>query len=59
MTDEIEINKQISFFYESLFKENLSFSERNLKQYLDNISIPLLSEEKKNSCEGEITEEEI
>ena len=59
ITDEIEINKQISFFYESLFKENLSFSERNLKQYLDNISIPLLSEEKKNSCEGEITEEEI
>ena len=40
-------------------KENLSFFERNLKQYLDNISIPLLSEEKKNSCEGEITEEEI
>ena len=59
ITDEIEINKQISFFYESLFKENLSFSERNLKKYLDNISIPLLSEEKKNSCEGEITEEEI
>ena len=59
ITDEIEINKQISFFYESLFKENLSFSERNLKHYLDNISIPLLSEEKKNSCEGETTEEEI
>ena len=30
-----------------------------MKQYLDNISITLLSEEKKNSCEGEITEEEI
>ena len=52
ITDEIEINKHISSFYESLFKENLSFSERNLKQYLDTISIPLLSEEKKNSCEG-------
>ena len=39
--------------------EKLSFKDENLTQYLDNISIPRLSKEKRDSCEGDITEKEL
>ena len=59
ITDETEINAHIAFFYESLFKEKLSFKNENLTQYLENISMPCLSKEKQDSCEGVITEKEL
>ena len=59
ITDESEINADIAFFYESLFKEKLSFKNENLTQYLENISMPCLSKEKQDSCEGVITKQEL
>ena len=59
ITDESEISAHIAFFYESLFKEKLSFKNENLTQYLENISMPCLSKEKQDSCEGVTTEKEL
>ena len=59
ITDESEINAHIASFYESLFKEKLSFKNENLIQYLENISMPCLSKENQDSCEGVITEKEL
>ena len=59
ITDESEINAHIAFFYESLFKEKLSFKNENLTQYLENISMPCLSKEKQDSWEGVVTEKEL
>ena len=47
ITDESEINAHIASFYESLFKEKLSFKNENLTQYLENISMPCLSKKSK------------
>ena len=58
INDESEINTHITYFYKSLFEEKLSFKDENLTQYLD-ISIPRLSKEKRDSCEGDITEKEL
>ena len=59
ITDESEINAHIAYFYETRFKEKLSFKNENLTQYLENISMPCLSKEKQDSCEGVITEKEL
>ena len=59
ITDESEISAHIASFYETLFKEKLSFKNENLTQYLENISMPCLSTEKQDSCEGVITEKEL
>ena len=59
ITDESEINAHIASFYESLFKEKLSFKNENLTQYLENVSMPCLSKENQDSCEGVIIEKEL
>ena len=59
ITDESEIYTHITYFYKSLFEETLSFKDEKLTQDLDNISIPRLSKEKEDSCEGDITEKEL
>ena len=49
------INKQISYFYKSLYHEKISIS-KNIQTYLKTVSIIPLSKEQHDSSEGGITE---
>ena len=50
----------LGYFYHSLYKSNVTDEDReNGNEFLNNLNIPRLSEEQKQSCEGEISVEEI
>ena len=59
ITDQDEINKQIFSFYQSLFSRKVQFHRDKIEAYLENISLPKLSNEQTLSCEGTISEFEM
>ena len=56
--DETEINNHIYSFFNCLYKET-SFSSANLETYLNTLSFPKLTKEKRERLDGGITEEEL
>ena len=59
-SDPFEILNEQKRFYYSLYKSNVTDEDReNGNEFLNNLNIPRLSEEQKQSCEGEIFVEEI
>jgi len=59
-TDPFCIFKEVEQFYCDLYKTNNNLTDIELKidSFLNDLSIPTLSEEQKNSCEGKISSEE-
>ena len=57
--DETEINNHICSFFSYLYKETFSFSRNNLETYLNTISFPKLTKEKRKTLDGGITENEL
>ena len=59
-SDPFGILNEQKRFYHSLYKSNVTDEDReNGNEFLNNLNIPRLSEEQKQSCEGEIFVEEI
>ena len=52
-------NSAIFDFYTNLFKDKLETNNENLNNFLNDISIPSLSETQKQICEKELTEKSI
>ena len=46
-------------FYKTLFTEKLQIQNKDITSYLDQISIPVLSGEQSQTCEGPISENEL
>ena len=59
ITNFEKINKELLYFYENLFKEKNTCTKEKLKQFLNSISLPTLTNDGKLICEGEITEKEL
>ena len=59
ITDLTKINTAIFDFYANLFKEKLKTNIESLKKFLNDLSIPPLSETQKQICEDELTEKDI
>ena len=58
-TDPYQILSEEKRFYQNLYKTNVSEeSSDSMDAFLNSLSIPQLSEEHKQSCEGQITVEE-
>ena len=59
-TEPLCILKEVEQFYIDLYKNNNNLSDIELKidSFLNDLNIPTLSEEQKNSCEGKISSEE-
>ena len=53
------INSEIFHFYENLFRKDQNINENSIGDLLSDISVPFLSEEQKNVCEGVLTEKEL
>ena len=58
-TDQVEVNKQIFSFYQSLFSRKVQFQTDIIEAYLENIPLPKLTNEQTLSCEGIISEDEV
>ena len=56
ITNNSEINEQISFFYKSIFQEKLPFPRNDLQAYLETVSLPVLPKEQQDCWEGKINE---
>ena len=59
ITDQDKINKQIFSFYQSLFSRKVQFQTHIIGEYLDNITLPKLTNEQTLSCEGIISKDEV
>ena len=59
ITDLTKINSVIFNVYTNLFKEKLEINSESLNNFLNDISIPSLSETEKQICEEELTEKDI
>ena len=59
ITDLTKINTAIFDFYANLFKEKLKTNIESLNNFLNDLSIPSLSETQKQICEEELTEKDI
>ena len=59
ITDEKQINTELSKFYKALFKPKINLSNALIQDYLDRIEIPKLTQEQSQKCDGETTEEEM
>ena len=57
--DQDEINKQIFYFYQSLFSRQVQVQTDKIDAYLDNISSPKLTNEQTLSCEGIVSDDEV
>ena len=59
-TDDLSlINSEIYKFYKKLFQKNENVKEASMCKLLSDLEVPTLSDEQKNSCEGNLTEKEI
>ncbi len=59
-TDPYKILEELKHFYRSLYESQFNEINREISlPFLSNLNIPTLSEEQKQSCEGEITFEEL
>ena len=59
ITHLTQMNSAIFDFYANLFKEKLETKSDSLNNFLNDISIPSLSETQKQICEEELTEKDI
>ena len=59
VTDKHKINQELERFYKNLFTEKSEFRKEDINVYLNQIDIPILSEERSQTCEGPITESEL
>ena len=57
--DKIQINHQLHHFYKTLFTEKPQIQNKNITAYLNQISIPVLTGEQSQTCEGPILENEL
>ena len=57
--DKNQINHQLHHFYKILFIEKLQMQNENITAYLNQISIPVLTGEQSQTCEGSILENEL
>ena len=54
VTDKHKINQELECFYKNLFTEKSEFQKEHINAYLNQINIPILTEEQPH-CEGAIT----
>ena len=59
ITDQDEINKQIFYFYQSLFSRKVQNQTDQIEAYLELIPFAKLTNEQRLSCEGIISEDEM
>ena len=59
ITDLTKINTTIFDFYANLFKEKLKTNSESLNNFLNDLSIPSLSETEKQICVEKLTEKDI
>ena len=59
LNDSQQINDALYKFYQTLFNEEVSISEKCIQSSLDNVSLPKLNENQTLKCEGAITESEL
>ena len=59
VTDKHKSNEELECFYKNLFTEKSEFQKEHINAYLNQINIPILSEELSQTCEGPITESEF
>ena len=59
ITDQDEMNKQIFYFYQSLFSRKVQFCPDKIEAHLERIPLPKLTNEQTLSCEGIISEDEV
>ena len=59
ITDQVEINKQIFSFYQSLFSRKVQIQTDEIEAYLENIPLPKLTNEQTSNCQGIISEDKI
>ena len=59
ITDENQINHQFYHFYKNIFTEKLQIQNENITASLNQISIPVLTGEQSQTCEGPISENEL
>ena len=55
LIDSQRINDALYNFYQSLFKEKLSLSEKCIQNFLDKVSLLKLNENQVLKCEGGVT----
>ena len=55
----VEINKELERFFKNLFKRKLRKTKHPYNEFLRDILLPTLSQEKKNVYDKEITEQEV
>ena len=59
ITNKNQINNQLHHFYKTRFTEKLEIQNKNITTYLNQISIPVLTGEQSQTCEGPITKSEL
>ena len=59
ITDNNQINSQLHHFYKTLFTEKLQIQNEDITAYLNQISIPVRTEEQSQTCDGPILENEL
>ena len=59
ITKQSEILNELTGFLKERYKGITNFNETNAEEFVENLEIPKLSNEKKNQLEGDITEEGI
>ena len=59
IADKNQINHQLNHFYKKLFTKKLQIKIEDITAYLNQISIPVLTGEQSQTCEGPITENDL
>ena len=57
--DKSQISHQLHHFHKTLFTEKLQNQNENITAYSNQISIPVLTGEQSQTCEGQILENEL
>ena len=56
VTDEYRTNQEVECFHKNLFTEKSEFQKEHFNAYLNQINIPILTEEHSQTCEAPISE---
>ena len=59
ITDKNQINHRLHNIYKTLFTEKLQIQNKDITAYLNQTSIPVLTGEQSQTCEGPISENEL
>ena len=54
ITDKNQVNHQLHHFYKTIFTAKLQIENENITVYLNQVSIPVLTGEQSQTCEGPI-----